>query len=196
MDHPLQCRCGHLRGHLANAEQSTRLMCYCKDCQAFARHLGQADTMLDADFGSDVVVAHPQNIVFESGLDALACMSLSEQGMLRWYASCCNTAIGNTSRSKKMAFTGLSAACLAPNPAGIEAAFGPVKMRSCTESARTKVQGSGLAAIPVMAGFAAKLLAARLNGSYQRNPFFQPGSDQPVAARTVLLKEERARLDA
>jgi hypothetical protein len=195
MQHRLSCQCGHLRGHLVHPEQSTHLMCYCKDCQAFARYLGKAADMLDAQNGSHVIVSHPQQIVFDSGADALACMSLSERGMLRWYATCCNTAIGNTSRNPAMAFVGMSSACLADPAVSIEHAFGPVRMRSCTDSAKGEVAGSGLAALPVMAGFMVKLLTARVSGSYRRTPFFKPGSRTPVVAPTVLDQQARARLD-
>jgi hypothetical protein len=39
-------------------------------------------------------------------------MSLSDKGMLRWYASCCNTPIGNTSRDFKVSHVGLLHNCL------------------------------------------------------------------------------------
>jgi hypothetical protein len=41
-DVPLRCRCGHVRGVEIRVSPSSglRLVCYCKDCQAFARFLG------------------------------------------------------------------------------------------------------------------------------------------------------------
>lgn len=195
MNHPIRCKCGKLNGQLSHAENSTHLMCYCKDCQAFAHYLGRAGDMLDAQGGSNVVVSHPQEIAFSSGADAIACMSLSEAGMLRWYASCCNTPIGNTSRSNKLAYVGLSAACLA-GPASREGAFGPVRMRSFTEAAKGKVAATGIKTLPLMVGFGIALLRARLNGSYARNPFFKVGTSEPVVAPKVLAKEARERLRA
>jgi hypothetical protein len=55
LDLPLRCRCGHMRGVARKVSSSTglRFTCYCKDCQAFARFLGQAD-MLDAAGGTDI----------------------------------------------------------------------------------------------------------------------------------------------
>ena len=195
MEHAIRCSCGNVCGQLRRAEKSTRLTCYCKDCQAFAHYLGRAGDMLDAQGGSDIVVSHPQHLAFSSGTQALACMSLSETGLLRWYASCCNTPIGNTPRNQKLAFVGLSSACLG-SPAEVDGAFGPVRMRSCTESAKGTVAGSGLKAVPVMIGFASALLLARVNGSYAGNPFFTSGSAVPVAMPTVLAKEERERMKA
>lgn len=195
MNHPIRCKCGKLRGQLAHAEKTTRLACYCKDCQAFAHYLGRAGDVLDAQGGSDVLVSHPQEISFSSGADEIACMALSGTGMLRWYARCCNTPLGNTSRNNKLAFAGLAAACLG-EPAALEAAFGPVRMRSFPENAKGAVASSGLRALPVMLGFGAALLGARLSGSYARNPFFKPGSAEPVAQPTVLTLQERERLMA
>lgn len=150
--------------------------------------------MLDAQGGSDIVVSHPQEISFTSGADAIACMSLFEDGMLRWYASCCNTPIGNTSRNKKMAYIGLSTVCLASAPASIDRDFGPVRMVSMTAGAKGKVASSGLKAVPVMVGFARTLLMARLSGSYRRSPFFKDGTDEPIVARKVISLEEYERL--
>lgn len=196
MSHSLQCQCGQVRGHLNHPETSTRIACYCKDCQAFAHFLGKAGEMLDAQGGSDIAVSHPQHIVFTSGVESLACMSLSHTGMLRWFTSCCNSPIGNTARDKKMAFIGLSTLCLAGPPVSLDSALGPVRMLSCTQGARGHVTPSGLAAVPVLLGFGVKLLRARLSGSWRTNPFFKLGSSEPIAEATVLKSEETARLKA
>ena len=193
MNRTLHCQCGKVQGQLKDIEKSTRLVCYCKDCQAFAHYLGKADSMLDGQGGSDILVSHPQQIAFASGAAEIACMSLSNQGMLRWYASCCNTPIGNTSRNNKLAFVGLPSSCLG-DPSTLEQAAGPVRMRSCTESAKAKVASSGVAALPILIGFAVALLRARLSGSYARTPFFKAGTSVPVAAPKVLAPEERERL--
>jgi hypothetical protein len=41
LDVPLRCRCGHVRGTAREVSPSTgfRFVCYCTDCQAFARFL-------------------------------------------------------------------------------------------------------------------------------------------------------------
>lgn len=195
MNHAIKCKCGKFSAQLGHAEKSTRITCYCKDCRAFAHYLGRADDMLDAQGGSSIIVTHPREITLTGGAQEIACMSLSQAGMLRWYARCCNTPIGNTSRNHKLAYVGLSAACLA-DPGGIERDFGPVRMRSVTESAKGPVAPSGIKALPVLFGFAAALLGARLSGSYARNPFFKPGTGEPLTAPTVLDKEARERLSA
>jgi hypothetical protein len=195
MDRRLQCECGTVRGTLHQAESCTRLMCYCKDCRAFAHYLGKSAQLCDAQGGVDIVVANPANIEFTSGKEALACMSLSDKGMLRWYASCCNTAIGNTGRGRKMAYMGMSTACLQDQAASIDSAFGAPRMRSFTEHARAGVPSTGVKAVPVVLGFGVALLKARLNGSYLRNPFFT-GDTEPLVKPTVLPPAEHQRLRA
>lgn len=195
MHRPLRCQCGTLRGQISHTEQCTRIVCYCGDCQAFANYLGKPGQILDALGGTEVIAAHPQSVTFTDGQHALACMSLSETGMLRWYASCCNTPIGNTSRNVRMAHIGLVSVCLADAGASIESAFGPVRMRTGTSSAKGPVPPSSVAGtVKAVAKFAAALIRARLNGSYKRTPFFDPEQGSPIVAPKVLTIAERERL--
>src|ERR1700761_5845308 len=101
MNHPLRCSCGKLQGHVSHPGRAGRGVCYCRDCRAFAHFLGRPGDILDAQGGTDVMATLPSYVTFTQGKDKLACMSLSERGMLRWYASCCNTPIGNTMRNIK-----------------------------------------------------------------------------------------------
>ena len=193
MDQLLSCQCGKLQGKLSHPEQCTRIKCYCLDCQAFAAYL-RKDDIVDQQGGTDVVVAHPRLLTFTAGQDALQCMSLSAKGMLRWYAGCCNTPIGNTTRTIKGSFVGLTHNFLARTAAEMDAAFGPVRMVSCTDSARSPVPSSGWRAVRPMLGFVRQLLAARLSGSYRSTPFFTP-DDQPLVTPAVLTPAARAALD-
>jgi hypothetical protein len=107
MNHPLRCQCGTLQGHVSHTESVCRGICYCKDCQAYAQFLGKPGEILDEMGGSDVIATLPRHVTFTQGLEALTCVSLSDKGMLRWYASCCNTPVGNTSRDFKVSHVGL-----------------------------------------------------------------------------------------
>jgi hypothetical protein len=62
----LSCRCGTVRGRVAEASPSSvnRIVCYCVDCQAFAHHLRRAD-VLDAHGGSDIVQVAPARLTFQ-----------------------------------------------------------------------------------------------------------------------------------
>ena len=194
MTHPIACRCGTLKGTLENPRKAVRGICYCKDCQAYAHFLGQAATVLDAQGGSDVLAVHPASVQFTRGQQALACMSLSDKGMLRWYASCCNTPIGNTGRDPKMAHVGLLHSCLGSSAYDIERDFGPVRMRVESGSAQGDPKPPQHGLLAVLPGFALRLLAARIGGSWRHTPFF--GADgKPVVTPTVPDAAQRAALD-
>lgn len=184
MDHAVQCQCGHLQGQLSDTERCTRVRCYCRDCQAFAEFLGKSGEILDAQGGSDVVVSHPRQLRFTAGQDALVCMSLSDTGMLRWYASCCNSPIGNTARDPKGAFVGLISSFVARSEQELRAACGPVRMVSFPKQARGPVASTGWRAVRPMLGFIGQMLATRLSGSYRHSPFFD-ASGKPLAAPKV-----------
>ena len=194
MNHPLQCRCGTLKGHVAHPEKANRGVCYCKDCRAFARFLGRADDVLDALGGTDVVATLPEYVTFSEGADALACMSLSPNGLLRWYADCCKTPIANTSRNFKLPYAGLVHSCLDASPSSFEGAFGPVRMRVNTKGAKADVRSTPFTTLALILGFSGSLLRARLNGGYRRTPFFDPERGTPVRAPKVLARSERDRL--
>jgi len=189
--HPLRCRCGALQGHVERNGGSNRMVCYCQDCQAFARFLGPTDQVLDAQGGSDIVQLAPHRIKITQGASHLAVMRLSSKGMLRWYAACCRTPVGNTLNSRNMPFTGLLVQCLDAAP--LEAAFGPVRGSVNTASAIGEsrprafgMAGSLLRILGIVAG-------SRLSGRDKDTPFFT-ASGLPVAEPTVLSVDERARL--
>jgi hypothetical protein len=83
MTHRLRSQCGAIRGYVALPAKTVRAICYCRDCQAFARYLARAGDVLDEHGGTDIVATAPSHVRFEQGLDALACMSLSATGILR-----------------------------------------------------------------------------------------------------------------
>ena len=193
MDHTLRCKCGTLQGTVAHTDRANRGVCYCRDCQAYAHALGGAETILDKLGGSDVVAVLQENVGFSQGTEALACMSLSERGLLRWYASCCNTPIGNTQRGPKISFVGLLHNCLEHSDRSIDEAFGPVRMRVGMKHAKGKVAGMPLSTFTSVAGFLVSMVKARISGGYKRTPFFSADSLQPVAVPKVLSKSERER---
>ena len=81
--HPLRCRCGALQGHVELEGSSNSMVCYCQDCQPFARFLGPVDNVLDAQGGSDVVLQlAPLRIKVPQGAEHVALVRLSDKGML------------------------------------------------------------------------------------------------------------------
>ncbi len=196
MAHRLRCRCDTLQGHIRLPAMTNRAVCYCKDCQAYAHHLGRATDVLDRAGGTGIVALHPRQVQFERGLEGLACVSLSQQGLLRWYASCCRTPIGNTPRNPHLAYVGLVDTCLADPAHSLDSAFGPVRMRLNTGSARAPVESSAWTRnTTTMLRLGASMLTARLSGNWRENPFFDLDGG-PVRTPHVLAAAEREGLRA
>jgi hypothetical protein len=174
--------------------KANRAVCYCRDCQAFAHFLGSADTILDERGGSDVVQVLPKNVSFTQGVESLACMRLTPKGLLRWYAVCCRTPIGNTLATPAVSFVGLLHSCLGGQSASMTDAFGPVVAWVNTASARgspkPKTQGLGRS----LRWLAWTTLKARLSGDYRHTPFFDAETREPVAVPRVLTETERTQL--
>jgi hypothetical protein len=196
MNHPMQCRCGNLKGHVSHPGQAlNRAICYCKDCQAYAHFLGRAGDVLDDAGGTEVIAILPRHLSFTHGIDALACMSLTQNGLLRWHARCCNTPIGNTSRNAGLPFVGLVHVCLQNPTISLDQSFGPVGMWVNTSSARRQpVSSKPLKTTAAILRFLARMLRARVDGSHRITPFFDPDRRVPVVAPQVLSAEERGRL--
>ena len=188
MNHPLRCRCGRLTGEISESRKGNRAVCYCRDCQAYAHALHRADIVLDDKGGTDVVATLPRYVSITGGLDALACLSLTEAGLLRWYAGCCGTPIGNTPPSFRLPYVGLMHTCLG-SPESIEASFGPVRMRVFTKSARAPVDAMPMSQVVTLSRFIPALLLTRLDGSYRTTPFFTDDG-RPVVQRRVLTRGE------
>jgi hypothetical protein len=194
MTYPLKCRCGTVRGTVAEPKLANHAICYCRDCQAFAHFLGRPAEILDERGGSTIFQTLPKYVTITQGSEALACMRLTEKGLMRWYAGCCNTPIGNTAATAKLSFVGLVHSCLEGSKTSLEESFGPVRAVVNTHSATgdPKPKSRGMAAtvawlIPVM-------IKARIDGGYKKTPFFNIDSGAPVAQPKVLSAEEWSRI--
>ncbi len=96
LDLPLRCRCGRVRGVAYGIAPAAgfRVICDCRDCQAFARFLGRPD-VLDAAGGTAIFHMPTGRVKLTAGADAVRCLRFSRK-VFRWYADCCRTPIGNT----------------------------------------------------------------------------------------------------
>jgi hypothetical protein len=196
MSHPFQCRCGQVRGEVEHPEGGMRATCYCLDCQTYAHLLGEPDRVLDAQGGTDVVATQARYVRFTSGTDALACLSLSPRGLMRWYARCCNTPIANTPRHWKLPYVGLVHTCLR-QPLPLEQSFPHVQLRANTKSAHGEApKGGNVGGMVRLAGLMAKLAGQRLTGGYRTSPFFgadgTPTRPVEVAPRDAVEQARRA----
>jgi hypothetical protein len=191
---PLRCRCGSIEGLVESPRVAARAVCYCRDCQAFARFLGSPERVLNAHGGTDIIATLPRHVRFTRGIDRLACMSLSDKGLLRWYAACCRTPIGNTPRDPKIAYVGLVRACLPATDEDVDAAFGPAKIALNTQSASGHVSSTPIALAYGIAKILRNLLGARLGRRGSESPFFRPGTAEPIVPPQVVSLAERRAL--
>jgi hypothetical protein len=193
MNHPLQCQCGTIKGYVTRPGMANRAVCYCRDCQAFARFLERTDTLLDEHGGTGIVATLPKQVHLLQGLEAVTCMSLSDRGLLRWYARC-NTPIGNTPRDFKIPYVGLIDACLKSKSPSLQESFGPVRMVLNTKSAKGYVKTTPVSNFVTLLAVMKSVIGTRLNGTYKRNPFFAAETGTPIVHPRELTKAERERV--
>jgi len=196
MTHLLRCNCGALTGTVEHEQLANHSICYCRDCQAFARFLGREADLLDARGGCENIQALPKDVAFDEGVQHLACVRLSKTGLLRWYAACCNTPIGNTPATSKLPFVGLARACLENGPSTVEASFGPVRFCMFTSGARGRPKPRSFGGAGRVLWFIRTRLRARFTGGFRKNPFFDMASDRPIVEPKALEPAERDRLAA
>jgi hypothetical protein len=154
-----------------------RATCYCKDCQAYARWLDRPG-VADAQGGTDMVAMNPAGVHITAGSEQIACMSLSGKGILRWYAACCRTPLGNTPRDGRVAYVGVVAMGLWP-AREMDAAFGAKgKTVINSGSARGKVKATPVGFVTGGLRILRGMLGARLRG--QGPMLFFDGEGQPI----------------
>ncbi|MBL8618615.1 MAG: hypothetical protein JNM72_23585 [Deltaproteobacteria bacterium] len=189
--HPIQCRCGALRGAVTPDGTSNRVRCFCTDCRAFVRHLGQGEAGLDAQGGVGLVHVAQARLRFTAGQEQLAALRLSPRGMLRWHTRCCGTPVGSTLADPKISFIGLNE--LALDRGRLDADFGAAVAQVNTDTAlgAPKPAGSGL--FMTMVRGTVIIGGARLSGAWRQSPLFD-GAGAPVVPPVVLAKDEVARL--
>jgi hypothetical protein len=191
---PIRCTCGAVRGTVELEHAYTRGVCYCNDCQAYQRFLGRADVP-DACGGTDIVPMSPAGVRMTQGLDHVACVALSPNGIRRWYADCCKTPLGNTRRDPNIAYVGMVTACFDAAPATINTAVGPRgRIVLNAASATGKVSATPLAFFLGGVSIVRHILAAKL-GKRPPSPFFD-AAGTPLRTPRVLDADERAALGA
>jgi Family of unknown function (DUF6151) len=198
MTHSIRCNCGKLKGTLKRNDYLNRCVCYCADCQAFARFLKRENEILDERGGTSIIQTIPANVVFDEGIENLTCMRLTANGLLRWYAACCNTPIGNTPPNLSTSFIGLIHNCLGSEKSSLDRAFGSVRMRVNTKYAILRGRGSANGedkpkSTGLLSGtfhIIGMVLKARLDGSYKHTPFFVLESGAPIVTPKVLSDSE------
>ena len=194
---PLRCRCGHVRGVASQVAPSAgfRFICYCKDCQAFARFLDRPD-VLDAAGGTDIFHMPMGRVKFSAGTDAVRCLQFSTR-VFRWYAQCCNTPLANTA-GPGFPVGGLIHCFMdhAADGRSRDAALGAPLCRIFEQSAAVPLPPN--APPPLSFGLIArrgsKLLGWWLRGLGRPNPFFDPQTGTPLSVPRIFTPRERVAL--
>ena len=195
LDVPLGCRCGHMRGVASDVSPSNgfRFVCYCKDCQDFARSLKRTD-VLDPAGGTDIFQMAGGRMKFISGIDAVRCIRLSQK-VLRWYSHCCRTPIANTAANPRFPVVGLIHSFIAyeTNDRSLDEVLGPPLCRIYERSAVGPLPPNAPdpPSLGVLARRASRILGWWVRGLGRPTPFFDGRTKSPRAAPHVLTRSER-----
>lgn len=191
MMHRIQCKCGIIRGHIHDTGICNRVVCYCADCRAFAKFLGRSNEVLDAHGGTEIVQVAQPRLTFTQGKEHLAALRLSDKGMVRWYAACCKTPIGNTLLDPKISFIGLIHSSLDRSKMDLD--FGKNVALVNTDSATGEPKPKQRGLLGAMLRFLWIVLSTLIGGRYKNSQLFNE-SGSPIVRPTVLTAEEHKGL--
>ena len=194
---PLRCHCGRVRGVASHVAPSTgfRFVCYCTDCQTFARFLERPD-VLDPAGGTDIFQMPPARVRLNQGADALRCLRLSDKGVLRWYADCCRTPIANSAAVPRFPILAVIHAFMDPEAdhRPRDEALGPPLCRIFERSALGPLPPNAPPppSFRVFARRTSLMLAWWVRGLARPSPVFDDQTGAPRAVPRVLTPSERA----
>lgn len=190
----LRCQCGHLRGVAVEVSPASglRFVCYCKDCQAFARFLQRSD-ILDAAGGTDIFQIPCGRVKLTEGMDALRCVRLSNK-VLRWYSDCCRTPLANTGAGPRFPIIAVIHSFMdhAADSRSRDEVLGPPLCRIYERSALAPLPPNAAPppSLRVFARRAAKLVDWWVRGLGRPTPFFDDRTHAPRAVPRVLTRTE------
>jgi hypothetical protein len=196
-DFPLKCRCGALRGVAEHTSPSTgnRLICYCDDCQTFARWL-EVPGVLDSLGGTEAFQMAPARLKITAGMESLACARLSPKGLFRFYAGCCRTPVANMA-GPRIPFVGVARSFIDVSTDGRppEVSLGPVVGRVQGRFATGGVPpgADAKASFGVVVKLVGIMASWWLRGLGSPTPFFDPNTGALRMQAKVLTREERER---
>lgn len=189
----IQCQCGSFRAKLSHFPTQTpgRMVCYCDDCQTYL-HFLKKQNLLDENGGTEIVPVYPINFHITAGAHHVRGVRLSNNGLYRWYASCCQTPIANT--QAQLPWIGLLAGMLPyKNQQERTQNLGKVKNRVLGKFAHGQppLDTSSKFRLRDFLGLMPFILKGLLLGKSKNHPFLPPPKFEPIADVYVLSTEER-----
>lgn len=169
----------------------------CDDCQTYAHYLGRSEEILDAHGGTEIFQMRPSQLRLTEGTDNLRCVRLSPKGLMRWYAGCCKTPVGNTLSSAKVPFVGVFHLFMHHEDGGPsrDEILGPLRGKVQGRFSRGEMPADAHRTAPagliLRAGWF--LLGGWIRGQQRPSPFFD-AAGRCVVEPTILTLEERERL--
>lgn len=125
-------------------------------------------------------------------------MRLSPGGLLRWYADCCNTPLGNTLISPAIPMVGLILACIDfADGLSADEVLGPVLARVQGRFASGDTRGLDIhdkTPVRFLLRFLRLVMKWRIQGAGRRSPLHDADSGEPVRVPLILSKQERQAL--
>lgn len=185
----LKCQCGEVQGTAIDVTPSSgsRVVCCCCDCQAFATHLSRDEDTLDEFGGTEIFQISQSQLRIQHGLDKLQSMRLSEKGLTRWYAKCCNTPIANTMNAN-MPFVGVIHTFI--DEPDRDDVLGPVRAYVQTQYAKgvpDYPKHSAKFPLGITLRIIRKIMLWKLAGKQKPSVFY--GNDGRTVVRTIVLDQ-------
>jgi Family of unknown function (DUF6151) len=175
-------------------DNGNRIVCMCDDCQAFALFLERPDA-LDQYGGTDIYQTTPAQLAITDGIEHLRAMRLSEKGLIRWYAGCCNTPVANTADTARAPFAGVIHTFMDHDASGRtrdDVLGPPIGLVMAKFALGQPPAGAHQTITPsIVIRSMVYLLKGLFNGKASPSPFFDARTKAPVVAPKVLTKAER-----
>ncbi|HEX8789837.1 MAG TPA: DUF6151 family protein [Polyangiaceae bacterium] len=195
----LRCRCGAVRGYIDDVapRRGVRVVCYCDDCQAFARWHGMPGAM-NAHGGTDIYQAPPAHVHFTEGADRIRCLRLSPRprALYRFHAACCKAPLGNS--LPRVPFVGIACVTLDIESTGRtrDELLGPAFAHIMGKFAIGEKPAHLSRTMPpgLILGAGRRYLAWWMRGLGRPSPFFD-ASRAMLCEQQVLTADERATLN-
>ena len=173
MDLNLACACGKFKAVAKDVGPNigNRIVCYCHSCQAFPEKLGKADLVVDEFGGTEIYQIPPACVEIIHGAEQIKCLRHSEEGLHRFYTSCCNHPIANAPGTR-MPLIGLIHSS-DPEPEKRDERLGPIRCHTFPKDASRPLPKDRKANMATwLIRVIAQILTWRIKGLDKPHPFF------------------------